>query len=114
MARKLILAWHRFGQEWFYLPDFLLEIGIHGRDESGLHYFGLIEEATEKRDDGGRAGWWRVTPRGGLFAGDMIKVPRHVRVYDGNVQGYVTDEMITIRDALGNKFDYDKLMQGIA
>ena len=35
----------------------------HG-DAAKLAYWGLIEEEPTVREDGGRSGWWRITPLG--------------------------------------------------
>jgi hypothetical protein len=113
MARKLILANHRYGLEWFYMPEFLASISTHGRDEAIMRHWGLIQEAKERRDDGGRAGWWQVTERGQQFVHREITIPRWARVYDNRLLGYL-GEQVDILDALKAKFDYSLLMQGIA
>src|SRR5215467_5404432 len=45
------------GEDWVYLPD----VPQKSRDATGMAWWGLIEEERERRPDGGRAGWWRVT-----------------------------------------------------
>lgn len=110
MARSLITMWRRAGTEWAYIPEV---IGAKSREEGKLAYWGLLEEATDKRDDGGRAGWWRITTQGKQFVHNLIKIPRYARIYDGHLLGF-TGEYVTIYDALGAKFDYELLMRGEA
>lgn len=110
MARSLITMWRKAGLEWVHLPT---EIGARSREEGKLAYWGLAEEATEKREDGGRAGWWRVTERGRQFVLGLTTIPRYALIYDGRRLRF-DGEPVTIRDALGAKFDYDQLMAGAA
>ena len=108
MARSLIIL-HRGGNDWQYVPDV---VGSKSREESKLAYWGLLEEAAEKRDDGGRQGWWRVTVRGHMFARDELMVQKYARIYDGRCLGHVGSP-VSIVDALGTKFDYRELMAGV-
>jgi hypothetical protein len=107
MAHALIQMWKHAGTEWFYLPN--ITSRWQGRDEACLKYWGLIEELQEKRDDGGRKGWWRVTERGQEFVKRSLRVQKYARIYDNRVLS-LTGEMITIVDALGEKFNYQELM----
>ena len=107
MAHALIHMYRHAQTEWFYLPD--ITSRWQGRDEAGLRYWALIEELQEKREDGGRAGWWRITPLGHRFVLREVRVPKYARVYDGRCLS-LTGEPVSITDALGDKFDYDELM----
>jgi hypothetical protein len=99
--------------DWLYLPEVLRSMGrSRGGDEAKLSYWGFIQEEGGIREDGSnRAGWWRVTDRGRLFVHDGLSVPRHAVIYDGQLLGFA-GESVSIRDALGNRFDYDQLMAG--
>lgn len=110
MAHALIVMWLHADTEWFYLPS--ITSRWQGRDEAGLRYWGLIEESTEKRDDGGRAGWWRVTDKGIAFLKNQLNVPTYALVYNGRGFGFEGDA-VSIRDALGTKFNYEDLMRGV-
>jgi len=107
MAHALIQMYKHAGTEWFYLPN--ITSRWQGRDEAGLRYWGLIEEMQERRDDGGRAGWWRLTKLGEEFVKRAIRVPKYARIYDGRCLS-LSGEEITIVDALGDKFNYHELM----
>ena len=108
MARALITMWKERGTDWCHVPTV---VGDRGGDATKLVYWGLIEETTEKREDGGRAGWWRVTADGERFVKGQLMVPGYARVYNKRCLG-VTGELVGIQDALGSKFNYDELMHG--
>jgi hypothetical protein len=111
MAHDLILMWRAFGIEWGYLPDLRKQRSLKGnREESKLRYWNLVEEESERRPDGGRNGWWRVTPTGMAFVLGESTVPKYAYVYDGRLLKLDGGEYVTIRDALGTKFHYRDLM----
>jgi hypothetical protein len=97
---------------WFHLPTLYPKRG----DSAKLGLWGLIEEEREViREDGGRAGWWRVTDQGARFARGEIEVPRYALQYDSRLFGFEgEDRPVTIRDALGTKFDLQALLDGRA
>lgn len=107
MARHLILMYRADSDDgWFHMGTVLG--GPYG-DAAKLSYWNLIEEAPERRVDGGRAGWWRVTDRGRAFVERELVVPEYARIYDGRLLSYEGDG-VRITDALGEKFDYGELM----
>lgn len=110
MAHALIEMYRHAKTDWFYLPPITRR--WQGRDEAGLRYWGLIEEATEPREDGGRKGWWRVTSDGEQFVRGTTTQPMYALVYDGKVLGF-DGNRAGIRTALGQKFNYNQLMRGI-
>ena len=108
MARTLIRMYRATTPgEYLYLPS----IPQKSRDCTGMAWWGLIDEEKTRRDDGGRAGWWRVTPHGVEWVLRLITVPKYARVYDGRVLRHEGDP-VSIVDALGTKFDYRDLMEG--
>jgi hypothetical protein len=109
MARSLIAMYTVGGRDWIHLPT---QIGARSREEGKLAYWGLVEEEKTKRPDGGRAGYWRVTARGEEFVKCRLSIPKYARVYNGRVLGFDTTTLVTIKDALGDKFDYAELMAG--
>jgi hypothetical protein len=108
-AWALILVYRRVGREWCHITQVDPSLAGNGGDISKLRYWGLVEEADERREDGGRAGWWRVTGRGERFVLGQIRLPKYVRLYDSQPYGLYGDS-ISIRDALGSRFDYNELM----
>ncbi len=113
MARDLIAIWRRHHREWCYLPSVRQASGSRSnREESKLRYWNLIEEDLLRREDGGRAGWWRVTERGEAWLLERASIPKYARIYDGRCLG-LAGGPVTIRDALGVKFHYRELMVGV-
>ena len=116
MARELIHFWRRAGADWFDLPLLAGEISGKRRaytgDSAKLRYWGLMMEDNARREDGGRAGWWRVTEKGAMFVRDALLVPKYARIYDGRCLSLDGDP-VSIRDSLGDKFRYDDLMAGV-
>lgn len=110
MAALLIRAWRLHGTEPFHLPTL---DGTRGGDASKLRYWGLLVEEGDSRPDGGRAGWWHVTARGAAFIAGDLAVPRYALVYDSRPFG-LDGPAVTVRDALGTRFDYEALLRGDA
>jgi hypothetical protein len=92
---------------WIYLPD----LPQKSRDGTGLAFWGLIEEERQRREDGGRAGYWRVTWKGRRFVEGHVPVRKYAYVYNGRVLTH-EGEHVYIENCLGNKFDYRELMEG--
>jgi hypothetical protein len=113
IARALIVM-HRAepGGDWMHKPTVLSGLGAAARDESIARYWGLLEEETTLRADGGRAGWWRVTPKGRQFVLGLISVPKYAHIYDGRALK-LDGKPVDIAECLGKKFDYRELMHGI-
>jgi hypothetical protein len=89
-----------------HLPDMDPSKG----DAAKLVYWDLIEEERGVREDGGRAGYWRVTELGEEFLQGTIKLPKHARVYDQRLFGLDDTETVTIHDCWGKPFDLRELM----
>lgn len=78
-------------------------------EASQLSWWGLIEEDSNRRSDGGKAGYWKITEKGRQFLNKEITIAKHAKVYDGVVYGFDGD-LINIDDALGSPFHYNELM----
>ncbi len=78
-------------------------------DTSKLRFWGLIEQDEEDK----RRGVWRITHDGKLFVERRMTVPGYAEIYDGELLK-IDGDPITIRDALGKKFDYVELMRTTA
>lgn len=83
--------------------------GGRGGDKAKLVHWGLVSEENAQRADGGRSGYWRITKRGVAFLRGELAVPKYADIYDGRLMGLHGDS-ITIRDALGKKFDLRALL----
>lgn len=107
-AITLITLYRAVDMGWGHLATYDLS-----REASKLAYWGLIEEESDRRDDGGRSGWWRITTPGFLFLQNRITVPKYALIYDGQLLKLDDTERVSITDALGTRFDYTELMAGI-
>lgn len=113
MARSLIAMYlHGPQGQWVHLPT---QVGARSREEGKLRYWGLVEEQVSvQRDDGGRAGYWRITDAGRAWVTGQSTLPKFASVYNNTVLKLYGDE-VTISDALGKRFSYDELMRpGVA
>lgn len=109
MARDLCVMYRAEGDGWFHIRN----VGYSAGDFAKLAYWGLVEESTEPRDDtGGRAGYWRVTPKGAAFVAGRLRVPKRAHIYNGRCLGFDDSKMVGVRDALGKRFDFEELMTG--
>jgi hypothetical protein len=108
MARSLIAMYlHGPQGQWVHLPT---QVGARSREEGKLRYWGLVEEQVDvQRSDGGRAGYWRLTPAGRAWVTGQSTVPKFVAVYNNTVLRKFGDP-IHITHALGDRFNYGELM----
>lgn len=116
MARSLIHIYNWYTQQktrkpFLHVKDYLRENALHNsHDWTLLKYWDLLELKKEEREDGSsRNGYYRITQKGILFVEGKIKVWDHIYIYNNEVQGFSQDTL-TIKQALGNKFDYAELM----
>lgn len=98
------------GTDWAHKPTVLRGVAASARDESLLRFWGLLEEEKTERPDGGRAGWWRVTLAGAIWASGEATVPKYVDVYDGQPVGDPYGPQVSIDDVLGDKFNRRELL----
>jgi hypothetical protein len=95
------------GDGWVHFK----ECTFVGRDYSYLRAWDLATMRAADPDDSTRrvSGYWRPTPQGILFARGMAKAPLRVHLYNNVVRGFDA-EMVGVRAALGDHFDYNELM----
>lgn len=119
MARALILIYHWFQahpqEKWLHVPDFLVKVKadstVAGGDVSKLRFWDLLEAQKGQRADGsGRVGFYRITDLGRKFIEGKAAVPRYAFTYN-QLLLRMSDEMTTIEQALGDRFDYGVLMR---
>lgn len=87
-----------------------MNINTSSLDYSVLRHFDLISpriSVVEKKD----SGYWLLSLKGAQFVTGHLTSPKHVFLYNNKRQGF-SDETITIKEALGSKFDFDELMKG--
>lgn len=95
--------------EYAHLPT--VEAPQRGGEGGKLRYWGLAVEEIERREDGGRSGWWSLTPEGRAFVCGQHRVRRYAWIYDARLLRR-EGELVSIEDCLGDKFDYTELMRG--
>lgn len=78
-------------------------------DLSKLRYWGLIESRGDAGEETRSAGYWRLTDTGVMFARGLLRVRQYACIY-GNAVEKLDGDLITIQQALGNKFNYNELM----
>ena len=118
MVRQLIIISKASRSKWadhenwvdvkqFYLP------GASG-DYAKLRFWGLIEPQSVRTNRKNASGWWRITDLGRSFVKGALTVCKYVYVYNNRlyeVEGVDSEgPFIFIGKALGEKFDYEELM----
>lgn len=113
MARQLIHAFHCYGTgQWFHVKNVVLG-GSGVGDFPKLEHWGMIEhQHHDKGEEGKRtSGIWRITQKGEDFIHARATAPKYAVLYNALLLEHAGDQ-ISIRDALGEAFDYAKLMAG--
>ena len=91
--------------DWVHLPT-----NDASKEAARLRYWGMIEEQSTVRPDGGKPGVWRIRPKGRLFLWGHIKVPKYAHVFGSKLLKF-SGEQISVSDAVrSNKFDLKELL----
>jgi hypothetical protein len=112
MTQVLILIYKSCKLDYFHVENMLksLNKGDLRADFHKLRHWGLIKKKVENREDGSaRNGFYRITPAGIMFVEGKITVRETILIFNNEFKGF-EGENINIYQALGNKFDYNKLM----
>lgn len=126
MAYMLILIDRHFrttgDKGWLHVPEYLSELklggggkgtGVRGGDWAKLVHFGLLraKRGTRRSDGSSRVGLYRMTPLGERFVrGKRTRAPKHVFLYDSKCFALPSTERVTLKEALGERFNYAELM----
>ena len=114
MAVSLIRL-YRLGPpgDWVHLTKRLLEERKNAvaQEYSKLRFWSLAESYEGADKTKRSSGYWRITDTGVQFVLGQVRVPRKVVVYGNQLVSW-SSEATTIKEALGDKFDYDELMSG--
>lgn len=105
---RALLDIYRAGGTTTYVHTPTVLAGRRG-EEARLSYWGLIDEMPDRRTDGGKRGYWRVTRRGEMFLKGAISVPAYALVYNSELLKLDGDPT-TVKDALGTKFSLADVM----
>ena len=107
MARLLVVMYRHCGLGWSHAST----LGDGTGDLAKLRYWGLVEDSGHTPSGGIRPGWWRVTEAGEALTLGHTTVPAHALVFDSKLIELDTSRgEISIRDALGDHFNYELLM----
>jgi hypothetical protein len=103
-------------QDWFHVNEYAEAMDGKARAShfTELRYWGLIEKRPFNENPAKKSsGFWRITSKGVLFVLGHQALRSRFFIYNNRFLGFDEDsDMITIRDALGTKFDYQTLMGG--
>ena len=111
MARILIWLVQEFERNngrWINVPAQAPSHVLRSLEVSKLEIWGLAENCRKGRNR--ERGIWRPTELGIHFAHGLEMIPSYVLLFQKKPRGF-SDEQISIREALGEKFDYDELMR---
>ena len=107
MARFLIRLYHAgYGHPGRPWHKFVWSQTANG-DYSKLRYWNLIEKKPDCE------GYWRITGRGVQFVLGRIAVAKYCHVFNARAMGFSV-ESTTIKQALGDKFNYHDLLEGVS
>ena len=117
MAVALLILHRKGNGKWMHLPTLKMSVSnvklraaLGGGDVAKLRFWNLLELLDGERPDGSsRVGYYRITPSGESFCMDMLRVPKYADVLHNEVL-QMHGDMIGIRDALRQKFDYAELL----
>lgn len=112
MARFLIKL-HKKYSRW-QRPFSMRELYPHANkatsDGSYLVHWGLVEKTDNPNQSGAPAGMYTLTDKGLRFVHGQEFVPSHVHLLNNKVVGW-SHQTISIYDSLGEKFNYQELME---
>jgi len=99
-------------QNWVHVKDIPVSGGNAaqrgGHLAKAIHW-SLIEGRPNDDSAKRTSGYWQPTQKGRDFAHGRISIPKYVYLYNNTAHGF-SMEITTIREALGNKFNYSELI----
>jgi hypothetical protein len=110
-TRVLLSLYRQAGLDWSHIPTISTKLEMqHGGYAVLAQHWGLMEEETAvKRADGGRAGFWRVTPKGERWINGEETVPKYATLYIGQLLKNDGPPW-SVEQALGKKFNLREIM----
>lgn len=121
MARAMVAFYQHIGMKpgWFHAITVLTDrrfykFGINNScgDYGKLVYWNLLEDAAGHREDGNpENGYYRMTQKGVDFVLGKIQIKKYLYLYnDTPLEVEDNEEKISIREAMGESFNYNELM----
>lgn len=108
----LVKQW-QVTQQPVHVSDIALgdrDIRVTGGQFALLRHWRLIEPIKSDTPRKRTSGYWVPTERGVDFALGRITVPKFADIFNNHVIRFPSDEVISIKEALGEKFNYQELM----
>lgn len=109
-AARMLLRMYEAGGATEFVESKRVKRTGDGGSCSHLRLWGLVEQEAERRPDGGKSGWWRVTLPGEQFLMGATTIPKYAYVYNGEVLRYDGPPR-TISDVMGHPFSWHEHMQ---
>lgn len=111
MARQLIKAYQKHGDQWFHTRDVVLEKSAGAGDFSKLECWGLIYRQPHVQGLEGKrtSGMWKITALGKDFIEGSAVVKQYAYIFNGKLLE-LDGVDIHIEHALGKQFDYREIM----
>lgn len=101
------------GDAWLHFPRHTRTNDVvagQGGDWAKLAFWDLIERKEEVRTDGSsRNGWARITPYGRDFVEQKSRLPRYIYLYNNQLVGIDTTDLVDVVTLAGQPFRYDEL-----
>lgn len=96
------------GEAWEYqhVNEFA---NLASRSFAKLAFWELIEAEANEDTAKRTSGMWCLTSLGKQFVEQSVKIPNRAYIYDSQRRAYSKD-LVDIKTALGNKFNYEELM----
>lgn len=109
MGRFLCLLVRSFldGTEWTHIEKIQPKNGNYAM----LRLWDLATPSSKRNAGRNAHGLWRPTMSGVLFAQGHTHVEKYLFLWNGQVVGR-SEDVVTIREVLGTKFNYQELMGG--
>jgi hypothetical protein len=100
-------------REFFHLREFFQKGYNPSGDFAKLEHMHLIiKRPMDPRDRSKKySGYWKITDKGKLWVEGKLTIPQYTHFFDAKVYGFSGKEQ-SIKDRLGKKFHYGKLMDG--
>jgi len=113
MALTLIHLYKSGIRDWVHVEKFLFKNKLpRSGDFHKLVLWGLLDKMEGEREDGSpRNGYYKLNGKAIMFVEGKLSVPKTAKILNGTFEGF-EGELITIKYALGNKFNYQELMDG--
>lgn len=97
-------------EDYHHVSDFMVH-NVGTNDFSKLRYWGLIVEQEKDETDTHKrtSGFWAITKKGRSFVRGEVLVPMYADTFNMESKR-LSGEFVSIRQALGVRFDYAELM----